>query len=120
MRSIHNVFHFSLIKPYKSDGRTQPPPAPDIVGDLPEFIVDTVLRHRWVRRGRQSKLEFMVRWLGYGPEHNTWEEELNLENAPGSVADYWQRQPANVRLLAIAVSMPCAALAMNEYHFTAE
>jgi len=48
MRSIHNVFHVSLIKEYKSDGRTQPPPAPDIIGDLPEFTVQKSLKHRHV------------------------------------------------------------------------
>lgn len=118
MRSIHNVFHVSLIKQYKHDGRTQPPPPPDIIGDLPEYTVDSILQHRHVRRGTHDKLEFLVKWQGYGDEHNTWEEELNLENAPGSVAFYWSRQPAKVRASASAVMVHCAALAMTEYNYT--
>ena len=31
MHQIHNVFHISLIKQYRSDGRTQPPPPPELV-----------------------------------------------------------------------------------------
>ena len=65
-----------------------PPPAPDIIGDLPEFTVQQILKHRHVVRGRQDRLKFLVSWAGYGNEHNTLEEEVNLENAPGFVAAY--------------------------------
>ena len=119
MRSIHNVFHVSLIKEYKSDGRTQPPPAPDIIGDLPEFTVQKILKHRHVVRGRQDSLEFLVSWTGYGDEHNTWEEELNLENAPGLVAAYWRKQPAQVKSSAYAAIRPWAAITETQSHCTA-
>ncbi len=119
MRSIHNVFHVSLIKEYKSDGRTQPPPAPDIIGDLPEFTVQKILKHRHVVRGRQDRLEFLVSWTGYGDEHNTWEEELNLENAPGLVAAYWRKQPAQVKSSAYAAIRPWAAITETQSHCTA-
>ena len=35
MHQVHNVFHVSLIKPYRSDGRTQLPPPPELVDDCP-------------------------------------------------------------------------------------
>ena len=108
-----------LIKEYNSDGRTQPPPAPDIIGDLPEFTVQKILKHRHVVRGRQDRLEFLVSWTGYGDEHNTWEEELNLENAPGFVAAYWRKQPAQVKSSAYAVIRPWAAIAVTQSHCTA-
>ncbi len=48
MHQVHNVFHDSLIKPYRSDGRTQPPPPPELVDDCPEWTVEQVLDHRVV------------------------------------------------------------------------
>ena len=31
----------------------------------------------------------MTKWLGYGPEHNTWEPEVNLKNCPELLTKYW-------------------------------
>ena len=72
MHQIHNVFHISLIKQYRSDGRTQPPPPPELVEDHPEWTVEQILDHRVVKRGNQHKLEYLIGWEGYGEEHNTW------------------------------------------------
>ena len=72
---IHNVFHVSLLKPYKRDGLVQPPPPPLLLeGDL-MWEVDRVLLHRERKSGRKVLREFLISWLGYGPEHNTWEPE---------------------------------------------
>src|SRR3569623_367289 len=47
---IHSVFHVSLIEPYKSDGRTQPPPPPiDLEGHL-EYEVESILDHRFTSK----------------------------------------------------------------------
>jgi hypothetical protein len=35
---------------------------------------------------------YRVAWKGYGIEHNSWEPESNVVNAPKVVADYWNRQ----------------------------
>jgi len=32
-----------------------------------------------------------VQWLGYGPEHNTWESAANCANCPDKVTEYWDR-----------------------------
>ena len=72
MHQVHNVFHVSLIKPYRSDGRTQPPPPPDLVDDCPEWTVEQVLDHRVVKRGRQRNVEYTpvtMRLLVVFPTH---------------------------------------------------
>ena len=28
------------------------------------------------------KREFLIKWLGYGPEHHTWEAHANLSKKP--------------------------------------
>ena len=62
MHQNHNVFHISLIKQYRSGGRTQPPPPPELVEDHPEWTVDQILDHRVVKRGNQRKLEYLIGW----------------------------------------------------------
>ena len=87
---VHPVFHVSPLEPYRSDGRVQPPPPPLEVEGVLEYEVEAILAHRY-RGTRNRKASYLVAWKGYGPEHNTWEPEENLRNAPESLADYWSR-----------------------------
>ena len=87
---IHDVFHVSLLKHYRSDGSVQPPPAALIVDGDEEYVVEMVLAHR-VQGKSHPKTEFLVKWEGYAVEHNTWEPEENLQNAPDKLAEYWAR-----------------------------
>ena len=103
IQQVHNVFHVSLIKQYRTDGRTQPPPPPDLVDDCTEWTVEQVLDHRVVRRGRQQKIEYLISWVGYAADNNTWESAANASNAAELVQEYWLTQPANCRLAASAV-----------------
>jgi hypothetical protein len=67
---IHLVFHVSLLEPYRSDGRVQPPPVPiELEGHL-EYEVECILDHRFSDKKRQ-KLSYLISWKGYGLEHNS-------------------------------------------------
>lgn len=81
---IHDVFHVALVKAYNGK-HTVPPPCDFLDGD-PLFTVERLLCHRKQR----NKTEFVVKWLGYGPEHNTWEPESNLITCDELIAEYWQ------------------------------
>ena len=87
---VHPVFHVSLLQPYRSDGRVQPPPPVTFVDGEPEYEVQSILDHRDVRtaRGRALRREYLIKWLGYGPEHNTWEPDKNLANCPAILQKY--------------------------------
>jgi hypothetical protein len=84
---VHPVFHTALLRPFRSDGRHQPPPLPLQVAGEEEYEVDSILAHRGSGRGRT----FLVRWKGYGPEHDTWEPLRNLANAKQLLAEYYAK-----------------------------
>ena len=89
---IHDVFHVSLLHPYKSDGTVQPPP-PVLVEGVEEFEVDMILDHKdGCVRTKGHKREFPERWAGDGPEHDTWEPEGNLQNCEETLAKYWSSE----------------------------
>jgi len=83
---IHPVFHVSLVKPYLHDGTSAaPPPVLTLENDV-QFEVDHIL----AQRGRGRTLQYLVRWRGYSPQHDSWEPASELKNAPEVVAA-WQK-----------------------------
>jgi len=87
---IHDVFHVSLLKPFRSDGRVQPPDPIICEEDGQEyFLLERVLDHRVRTRGRRRFREYLVKWQGYGSEHNTWEPESSLVETE-HLAKYWE------------------------------
>jgi hypothetical protein len=87
---VRVVFHVSLLEPCREDGRVQPPPPPIEMEGALEYEVESILQHRF-RGTRNPKVYYKVAWKGYGIEHNSWEPESNVVNAPEIVADYWKR-----------------------------
>ncbi|CAJ0955911.1 unnamed protein product, partial [Ranitomeya imitator] len=67
--SIHNVFHRSLLRRYVAPVVPSiDPPAPVLVAGKLEYIVEKILDSRVSRR----KLQYLVKWKGYGQEDNSW------------------------------------------------
>ena len=84
---IHNVFHASLLKPFKGRDDQDVHPLPLVVEGDEEYEVESLLARREKEvaskktkhgKKRRIKVEYLVKWNGYGPEHNQWvsEEEL--------------------------------------------
>ena len=83
---IHNVFHVSFLRPYVADGRVQPPPPP-IFAEETSYEVERVLSHE--DRGSRShpKKFYLIKWLEYALEHDSWEPECNL--SVEVLKEYW-------------------------------
>ena len=80
MKRIHPVFHVSKLALYKEGGRVQPPPPPiELEGEL-EYTVENILDKRVRRVRNKQRTEYLVKWAGYGHEHNSWEPERNMTN----------------------------------------
>src|SRR5205807_9867628 len=68
-------------------------PPPELVDSEEEYIVEKVLNSRMFRR----RLQYLVKWEGYGTEHNTWEYSENVNNAPEKVAEFHAQNMAAPR-----------------------
>jgi Chromo (CHRromatin Organisation MOdifier) domain len=65
-----------------------PPPLPEIIDGEEEWVVKKILDSKIMNR----KLCYLVKWEGFGVEHNSWEPWDNI-HAPERVVDFHQRHP---------------------------
>ncbi|KAJ9515660.1 hypothetical protein QJQ45_002710 [Haematococcus lacustris] len=86
---VHNVFHVSLVKPYVGDAVPNlVAPPPDRWEDgQPVYEVEKLVDHR-LTSGYRPQLEFLVKWVGYPFESNTWEPLVNLQGSMDLVREY--------------------------------
>jgi hypothetical protein len=89
---IHPVVSVAQIEPFKEDpfNREQPPPGPVMVDGEEEFEIEAIIRRELRGRGRARREHYLVRWKGYGPEHDSWVPEENMGHA-GELMEEFQR-----------------------------
>jgi hypothetical protein len=91
---IHNVFHASLLTPYKETEKHGPnflEPPPDLIDGEEEWEVEEILRDQQYRRKRQ----YLIRWKGYAPAHDSWVDESEL-HAPDLIEAYKRKNTKKV------------------------
>jgi Integrase zinc binding domain/Chromo (CHRromatin Organisation MOdifier) domain len=87
---IHDVFHASLLTPYNETNAHGPnflEPPPDLIEGEPEWEVEMILGDRIYR----NKKQYLIRWKGYAPAHDLWEDESGI-HTPRLIADYKLRK----------------------------
>jgi hypothetical protein len=84
---IHPVFHISLLEPAPAGAAEGPTPEIDPETQEEEYEVEKVLGVRTNRR----KLQWLVKWVGYGNEHNTWEPRKNLTNCRTALVTFYRK-----------------------------
>ena len=89
MKLKHNVFHVSLLKPFHSDRSYNPPALTAFEDEHVEYTVERILDHRDRPFRGKTRREYLVKWLGYGPEHNTFEPESSCANCTDLLNEYW-------------------------------
>jgi len=88
----HPVFHVSLLHKWHKDGRQQPHPPPLHVSDEDGTWcqIDAILDHKKVKRGRKQVDRYLVKWTGFGPEHNEWRDASEVTEV--AIQAYWDRK----------------------------
>ena len=56
-----------------------------------------ILNHRLHQSGSKTKVEYLISFIGYGPEHNVWQDDV--KNCMDLVRDYWATKPESERLM---------------------
>ena len=94
----HNVFHverlFAYVPPlHEHQAVVNPDPVlvDHVLGDT--YEVGCLLDRRWFGRGRSRRLQYLVRWAGYGAEHDTWKDVSSLASCRRLVLEYDKRFP---------------------------
>ena len=83
---LHPEFHTSLLKPYKHD------PDPDRLnlpnegmvqagGETGAYLVEGILKHK----KEKGSIYYLVKWLGYPDEYNSWEPLESLAKPAGGL-----------------------------------
>ena len=97
MRSIHPVFHVSMLEPSTPNtfSTREPTPEPLVILDRePEYEISEILDSRIDKR-RKCKLLYLIRWTGYeGTEEETsWLPASELGHATEVVSNFHQAYP---------------------------
>ncbi|MBW0495277.1 hypothetical protein O181_034992 [Austropuccinia psidii MF-1] len=93
-KSIHPVFHISLLEPVKTStipNQHQEPPPPIIIEEEEECEVSQILDSKLKRR----KLWYLLEGKDFSQESeiSTWEPAENLKNCPELVKDFHSLYP---------------------------
>ena len=117
MKRIHPVFNVVKLTPALDDPipgrRMPPPPPPEIIDGEEEWVVEDILDSKIINQ----KLWYLVKWKGFGVEHNSWEPWENV-HAPDIIADFYQKHPGAARHIQSAefFSLPFQPTIMPRCH----
>ena len=78
--------------------RPEPPPPIEVEGE-DEYEVGEVRDSRFYRK----QLQYLVRWRGYGPEHDSWEPLKNLEHAERRITQFPRKNPSAPKKIAASL-----------------
>ena len=118
MSRLHLVFNVVKLSPATDNPipgrRATPPPASEIVDGEEEWVVEEILDSKVINR----KLRYLVKWKGFGIEHNTW-EPWDYVHAPDLIAEFYRNHPgAPRRIRSIEFqSIPFQSVTVPGRHF---
>ena len=90
---IHPVFHVDLLTPYQETafhGANYTRPPPDLVDNEEEYEIEQILDSR--TRGRNRKVQYLVKWVGYPESDNQWLDADQL-TADEAIRNFKKRRP---------------------------
>ena len=100
--SIAQLEPYNGPDPYRRERNTEPPPVDDgnneedsenDPGTAPSYEIGRLIGKRISRK----KVHYLVKWRGYGNQHNVWYSADDLDNAKDLIDDYESRQTRTLR-----------------------
>ena len=95
MSRLHPVFNVVKLTPAPDNPilghHPRPPPLPEIINGVEEWIVEKILDSWMINR----KLRYLVKWEGFGIEHNSWEPANDVHALERVAEFYWKFLPIN-------------------------
>ena len=96
MCRLHPVFNVVKLTPAPADPivgcHPKLPLPPELVEKEEEYLVEEILDSKMFC----GRLRFLIKWEGYGAEHNTWEYATDV-HAPKRLAEFYRKHPAALR-----------------------
>ena len=87
LASLHNVFHVSLLRPYRDNGSSRRAPPLQVDDEGVEWEVGAIIGHRHHRQ----ELQFLVTFTGFDASENRWMATGELGNCRDLLAAYRQQ-----------------------------
>ncbi|HYX50369.1 MAG TPA: chromo domain-containing protein [Ktedonobacteraceae bacterium] len=82
------MIHVSQLKRYLNPavipGRIVEPPKPEIIEQHEEWEIEAIR----AKRVRYRRVEYLVKWKGFGEHDNTWIPARNMEHAQELIEEY--------------------------------
>jgi transposase InsO family protein len=93
---IHNVFSIAQLEPAPPPGSDPySRPVPDhpgaVIPGTNIYEVERLLDKRVIRKGRGYSTQYLLRYKGYGPEHDEWCRVQDLQDCSDLIDEYEQR-----------------------------
>jgi len=96
MKQLHPVFNVVKLTPAPDDLITghmmEDHPPPIVINGEAEWEVEEILDSRW----HQRRFQYLIKWKGYGREHNSWESASEV-SAPELTVEFYRKHPGAPR-----------------------
>jgi len=90
---VFNVVKLTLAPDNPITGqKTEDHPPPIVVDREVEWEVEEILNSRW----HQRRFQYLIKWKGYGREHNSWESASEV-STPELTVEFYYKHPGAPR-----------------------
>ena len=108
---IHDVFHATLLTPYKEttlNGSHNQEPAPELIDGQPEWEVEQILHVRQYWR----QVQYLIRWKGFSEAHDSWEPAANV-HTDKLIHKFYKKHLKAIRHLTTQVPLTIRTITMS-------
>jgi len=96
MKQLYPVFNVVKLTPAPDNPITgctmKDHPSPIVIDREAEWEVEEILDSRW----HQRRFQYLIKWKGYGREHNSWESASEV-STPELTVEFYRKHPGALR-----------------------